>query len=113
MEDALKKELSKEDILNSLEAQINQALYDLENEFLPQLGHSETKRLLMAEKKYPMINTDFSGESNAMKQAFSACKVINDAQVALGVEVVIEQMVKTVHGQQQEELSQSEEVGND
>jgi hypothetical protein len=90
--DALKKELSKEEVVNGLESQINQALYDLENTFLPELGHGETKRLLLAEKRYPMIDTDFSGETNAMKQAFSACKVINDAQVALGVEVVIEQI---------------------
>ena len=90
--DALKKELSKEEVVNGLTDQINQAHYDLEYNFFPQLGHSEVKRLLLAEKRYPMIDTDFSGESDAMKQAFSACKVINDAQVALGVEVVIEQI---------------------
>lgn len=93
MTDILKKELTKEEAISGLENQINQALYDLEYNYFPNLGHSETKRLLLASKRYPMVNPDFSGESDTMKQALSACKAIHDAQVALGVEVVIEQMV--------------------
>ena len=108
MTDVLKKELSKDEVVEGLSDQINQALYDLEYNLFPNLGHSETKRLLLASKRYPMIETDFSGESDDMKRAFSACKIINDAQVALGVEVVIEQIAGGIT-----KVSQSEENANE
>lgn len=87
------REITKEETISGLETQYNQAMYDLEHEFLPQLGHSEAKRLLIAAQKYPAIESDFTQEPNqALRQAYNACKTVTDVKVALGVEVVIEKL---------------------
>lgn len=69
------------------------------DEQLPLLGHSEAKRLFIAATKYPLEIADFGEESEPMIKAFSASKNVKDALIALGVEVVIEQMLR----QQQEQ----------
>lgn len=91
-----KKEISQEEVVSHLQDQIHQAKYDLEHVFLPQLGHSEAKRLLLAAMSYPMHDKAFDPKTDgeAMVKAYSACKAISDALVALGVEVVIHQMVE-------------------
>jgi hypothetical protein len=89
----LNREVTKEETLSALETQYNQAMYDLEHEFLPQLGHGEAKRLLIAAQKYPAVEMDFTEEPNqALRQAYNACKTVTDVKVALGVEVVIEKL---------------------
>lgn len=86
------KTVSQEDSKSFLEAQVFQAKYDLEHNLLPQLGHSQAKRLLIAIASYPQSEMDFSSEPEAMVKAFSALKICNDAQVALGTELVLQQM---------------------
>jgi hypothetical protein len=80
--------------VSMVESQIKESLEQLE-ELLPQLGHSQSKRLLLAAMRYPMTEESFSEEADGqvMILAFSATKRVTDALVALGVETVIEQMV--------------------
>ena len=87
-----KQEISQEEVKSFLEAQVHQAKYDLEHNLLPQLGDSQAKRLLIAIASYPQVDTDFSDDSDAMIKAFSALKICNDSQVALGTELVLQQM---------------------
>lgn len=87
------KEISQEEVISRVEADIQAAFKDIEEQ-LPFIGHGEAKRLLIAATKYPLEDSDFSGESDAMIRAFSASKTVKDALVALGVEVVIKQMIE-------------------
>lgn len=81
------------EVVNRLEADIQAAFATIE-EHLPNLGHSEAKRLFLAATKYPVEDTDFSGEKEEMIRCFSASKNVKDALVALGVEVVIKQIIE-------------------
>lgn len=81
------------EVVTRLQDDINIAFATVE-EFLPQIGHSEAKRLFLAATKYPCEIADFSNESEAMIRLFSASKNVNDALVAMGVEVVITQMIE-------------------
>lgn len=82
------KEPGLEEIVSFLEAQVKQARTELKEEYLPQLGHSQKERLLLAIADYPQNEADFSGEPLPMIRAFSALKQCIDAQVSLGVEIV-------------------------
>lgn len=109
-DDALKKNaLPREEVVSHLEAQINQNCYDLEHTLLPRLGHSEAKRLLLAAMKYPMLDKAFTVATDGedMVRAYSACKAVSDSLVALGVETVIEQMVKNQMNEQTEQKEKS------
>lgn len=103
-ENGEKKELTKEEAVNALQQDILDSTQEL-NDLLPELGHGEAKRLLLASISYPLMEEDFSTESEAMIKAFSATKRITDAKVALGVEVTLEAMIK----QQFEQELQGEE----
>lgn len=81
------------EVVSRLQADIDLAFATIE-ELLPQIGHSEAKRLFLAATKYPCEIADFSKESEAMIRLFSASKNVNDALVAMGVEVVITQMIE-------------------
>lgn len=81
------------EVVSRLQDDINVAFSTIEN-YLPQIGHSEAKRLFLAATKYPCEMTDFSGESEAMIRLYSASKNVKDALVAMGVEVVITQMIE-------------------
>lgn len=81
-------ELGPEDALSYLEAQVNQAIYDLEQNLLPALGHSEAKRLLSAIVRYPTLEADFSADKPEMAKAYSALKICFDTNVALGLEII-------------------------
>lgn len=83
-----KVELGPEQAMSYLEAQINQAIYDLETNLLPELGHGEKQRLISAIVRYPTLVADFSGEKEEMRKAYSAMKICVDAQVALGLELI-------------------------
>jgi hypothetical protein len=86
------KVVSQEDSKSFLEAQVNQAKYDLKHNLYPQLGHSQAKRLHEMMDDYPTVEHDVSNESEAFIKAYSAKKVLHDAQVALGTELVLQQM---------------------
>lgn len=92
-ENGEKKELTKEEAVNALQEEILNSTQEL-NSLLPELGHGEAKRLLMAVVSYPLMDEDFSSESLEMRQAYSATKRITDAKIALGVEVTLEAMLK-------------------
>lgn len=96
------KIVSQEEVLTHLQDQINQSLYDLENSLLPQLGHSQAKRLLMAAASYPMKVEDFSKDSEAMIKAYSAIKTVTDALVALGTEVALQGIIESQMGKPEE-----------
>lgn len=81
------------EVVSRLQDDINLAFSTIE-EFLPQIGHSEAKRLFLAATKYPCEHSDFSGESEAMIRLYSASKNVKDALVAMGVEVVITQIIE-------------------
>ena len=89
-----------------VEEQIQTGIKELE-ELLPLLGHSQAKKLLLAAMKYPMEEAQFEDES--MIKAFSATKRITDGLVALGVETVVEQMVKN-HAEMQKQQQEVENV---
>ncbi len=93
------------EVKHRLQEDIDVALNSIEEQ-LPLIGHSEAKRLFVAATKYPLETADFSKESEAMIKAFSASKNVKDALVALGVEVVIEQMLR----QQQNENNNGTET---
>ena len=105
MSEQQKKEITSEDAISYLEAQVNQSRYDLENTLLPQLGHSEAKRLLLAAMQYPLKEVNMSDETVPMIKAYSACKVCIDALVAVGTELVLKELA-----QRQDE--QTKEVTN-
>lgn len=90
------REITKEEKLGALEADILNGVkevYDL----LPELGHGEAKRLLMANLQYPHIVEDFNlanRDGEALIKAFSASKRIKDAMIALGIEATLEAMVR-------------------
>lgn len=97
-----KIELGPEQAMSYLEAQVNQAIYDLETNLLPALGHSEAKRLISAIVRYPTLEADFSADKVEMIKAYSAMKICFDANVALGLEI-IEQAKKEQEEAQKEE----------
>lgn len=103
-----KQEITKEEAQNALHAEILDSLKEV-NDLLPDLGHGEAKRLLLAALSYPLETQDFSTEKDAMKRAYSASKRIKDAMIALGVEVTLEAMLK----QQMEEQTQEGETTNE
>lgn len=105
------KEVSQEEVISRIQADIEIAFATIEEQ-LPLLGHSEAKRLFLAATKYPVESSDFSGESEAMIRAFSASKNVKDSLVALGVEVVIKQMVENQMKAQSAETKVTEEVTN-
>lgn len=97
--------------VSMVESQIKESLEQLE-ELLPQLGHSQSKRLLLAAMRYPMVEETFDEgvDGQSMVLAFSATKRVTDALVALGVETVIEQMV--ANQKQENEEQQTKEGEN-
>lgn len=88
-----KKVPSQVEMTSFLENNINDGLTDLEA-LLPSLGHSEAKRLLMYAMQYPAKDTDVSTDKPEFRQAYSACKRISDALVGLGVEAMMDGMVR-------------------
>lgn len=97
-----KKDITKEEMEGALQNEILDNLKEV-NDLLPELGHGEAKRLLLATLSYPLEDQSFEDESFAMKRAFSATKRTKDAMIALGVQVTLENMLK-----QQTEALQSE-----
>jgi hypothetical protein len=91
--------------VSMVESQIKDSLEELEG-LLPLLGHSQSKRLLIAAMKYPMEETTFEEED--MIKAYSATKRISDGLVALGVETVVESMLQN-HKEQMEKENVKEE----
>lgn len=98
--------------VSMVESQIKESLEQLE-ELLPQLGHSQSKRLLLAAMRYPMTEESFDEavEGSDMIKAFSATKRVTDALVALGVETVIEQMVANQMKENEEQPTKEEDNG--
>lgn len=84
-------EITPDQVMSALEAQHIDSLNELE-ETLPNLGHSQAKRLLLAAMRYPIQEETF--EEETLIKAFSACKRLIDVNVAMGTEIVIENMVK-------------------
>lgn len=82
----------QDEVISRLQHQLEQSYAELE-ELMPQLGHSEVKRLHLATARYPHEVKDFSKEPEAMIRAYSANKRISDVLVALGVETVIKEML--------------------
>ena len=91
--DTEKREITKEEANDALQVEILNSLKEV-NDLLPELGHGEAKRLLLATLSYPLETQDFSGEKTAMRVAYSATKRIKDAMIALGVEVTLSNMIK-------------------
>lgn len=103
------KVVPQQEVVARIQAELDAANYELENIFLPQLGHSEAKRLLVAIHKYPQEVADFSKEKEAMVRAFSLSKRAKDYLIAMGVEVVIEKMLRQQQEARGEVAPESEE----
>jgi hypothetical protein len=104
-----KREISREEATNALQTDILnslQELKDLQNE----IGHGEVKRLDLAIAAYPLMEEDFSHESEAMRKSYSAHKRITDAKIALGVEVTLEAMLKQQLEEQRLEQGEANEL---
>jgi hypothetical protein len=82
-----KIELGPKEAISFLESQVNQAIYDLEENLLPNLGHGEKHRLISAMIRYPTLEADFSNDSEYLIKAYSAVKVCLDTNIALGLEL--------------------------
>lgn len=109
-----KKEITQKDMTQFLENTINEGLYDLQERFLPHLGHSEAKRLLILAMRYPAHEEDVSHEKEDFIKAYSACKRISDALVGMGVEAMIDGMVrKQIEEQQTENKEAPASEGNE
>mgnify|MGYP001589655876 CR=1 FL=1 len=89
----MSQDFSAEEVHSFLEAQVNQAKYDLVENLLPKLGHSQKERLLLAMIDYPTKEIDFSADKDEMIQAYSALKICFDANVVLGVSIVNEEQI--------------------
>lgn len=83
-----KVELTSEDAMSYLEAQVNQAIYDYETNLSQLLKHGQKDRLIGAIMRYPTMIANFTDEGEAMVKAYSALKLCIDAQVAMGIELV-------------------------
>jgi hypothetical protein len=92
-ENGEKAEMTKEDKLDSMQGEIMTGILEVKD-LLPELGHGEAKRLLIAAISYPFTVEDFSNDSDSMKKAYSACMRTKDAMIAVATEVTIENMVK-------------------
>lgn len=110
-EDALseKVNLSTDQVQELLQGQIKDDLDALEA-LLPELGHSQAKRLLLSSAAYPMRDDSDKYFKDEEIKAFSALKRLKDATVAFGVEVVLEQIAKSTfknkEGQNETETEQ-------
>lgn len=85
--------LTKDEVGSALQIEILNSLQEI-NSLLPDLGHGEAKRLLMANLSYPLETQDFGNESESMRKAYSASKRITDSMIALGTEVVLESLMQ-------------------
>lgn len=94
--------IEQAEVISRLQSDIETSFATIEH-YLPQIGHSEAKRLFLAATKYPSEVADFSTESEAMIRLFSASKTVKDALVAMGVEVVITKMLENQYKAQQGE----------
>jgi hypothetical protein len=92
-------EVTQEQVVSALQEQHSNSLEELENT-LSELGHSQSKRLLLAAMRYPLQDEEFTEE--VMRQAFSACKRLIDVNVAMGVELTVENMVQNLKEQSNE-----------
>lgn len=98
-----KREISKEEALDALQTDLLNSLQEV-NELLPNLGHGEAKRLLIAALSYPLAEEDFSQDLNQdLRKAYNASKRVTDAKIALGVEVTLEAMLKQKVEEEQKE----------
>lgn len=88
-----KKQPSQIEMTSFLENNINDGLTDLEA-LLPALNHGEAKRLLMIAMQYPAKDADVAHEKREFIQAYSACKRVSDALVGLGVEAMMDGMIR-------------------
>lgn len=86
-----KIELGVEQAESYLQNEVTRARSELK-EHLSQLKHGQKERLLLAIAEYPQNEQDFSAEQVEMIKAYSALKICFDANVAYGVQMVIEQM---------------------
>lgn len=93
MSEQMKQELSQEEVMTLIERNIREGQAELEED-LKQLGHSQAKRLLLNAMKYPIQDYDAKDEEQAFRNAWANIKRIIDAQVALGVEVVIQNLAQ-------------------
>lgn len=108
--DEQNKALPKAAVVSALEQQYNEALQEVET-LLPQVGHGEAKRLLMAELNYPKDDLDTTGESVAFKQLYAASKRAKDALVGLATEAVIEKLIQAQQAEQEDFTKSVEEYG--
>lgn len=95
------KEISQEEVMSLVERSIKESQAELKTH-LRLLKHGQKERLIDAIAQYPIEDMDAKGEPQPMRDAWACLKRIVDAQVALGVEVVIQQMAKN-HGVKTEE----------
>lgn len=107
-ENGEKQELTREEATNALQADILDSIKEV-NDLLPELGHGEAKRLLLAALSYPLETQDFSSDKQELRTAYSAVKRITDAMIALGVEVTLEAMLKQQLETQQNENGENNE----
>ena len=106
-----KKVPSQEEMASYLENIINDGLTDLES-LLPALNHGEAKRLLMIAMQYPAKDADVTHEKREFIQAYSACKRVSDALVGLGVEAMMDGMVRNQLEQQTSVTTETKEETN-
>lgn len=88
------KVISQDEVRSMMFAGIADDINELENDLLPQLGHSQTKRLFIAVTKYPAEEVTFSDSESALRQAYTISKRLKDTLVAAATDVVIEGLIQ-------------------
>lgn len=95
-----KTEYSQEEVFSLIQQNLVESRAELK-QLMKILKHGQKDRLLEAISEYPELDLSVKGEAKPFCDAWACLKRIQDANVALGVEVVIQQMAKN-HGVQQE-----------
>ena len=99
------REITNEEANYALQDEILNGLKEV-NDQLSGIGHGEAKRLLLASLSYPLLEEDFSSDSDAVKVAFSAIKRNIQAKAGLAGQIAREEFIdnlkKEVESQQGE-----------
>ena len=103
------KIVNKDEIVRMTEQGIKDDIDDLENNVFPLLKHGEKTRLFLAEIKYPLEEIDFEDEPE-MQRANIILRRLKDSLVALGTEVVIDQLLSDNNKGESDEPKTNEEI---
>jgi len=103
------KIISKNEVVALTEEGIKEDIRELEEDILPSLRTGQKMRLFLAEIKYPLEEKEFDESEPELIRAFAIMKRLKDSMVALGVEVVIDQLLNNKQGEENGDETTKEE----